>query len=259
MRLKGSPTGLLVATSIFAACASCAPDIIARGAAHELLEGAACLTEVASQARTWGAGDVFLTAPPSTSGDRTYRLPTGMLGTWVVLSRPSVGPLTITRVNSSGTTTLAFRADCSAVETFVVHASPAGDRSTRFTDDDLRDALLRHQAGGLVVYAWSPHMPLSVEGFREVAEAARRLGMTAVPVLIAHSEADFARREAERAAIPLSGLREMDSVELIQRGVQLHAPSIIAFGYGRVSALLPGYRNADGYGRFLEAFANEAQ
>ena len=202
-----------MATSIFATCASCAPDIIARGAAH------------GRQA----------------SGDRTYRLPTGKLGTWVVLSRPSVGPLTITQVNSSGTTTLAFRADCSAVETFVVHASPAGDRSTRFTDDDLRDALLRHQAGGLVVYAWSPHMPLSVEGFREVAEA------------------DFARREAERAAIPLSGLREMDSVELIQRGVQLHAPSIIAFGYGRVSALLPGYRNADGYGRFLEAFANEAQ
>ena len=55
--------------------------------------------------------------------------------------------------------------------------------------------------------------------------------------------------------IPEEGLREVASIELLLRDAQVHAPTILVFQSGRVSPALPGYRNADGYERFLRAFA----
>ena len=71
---------------------------------------------------------------------------------------------------------------------------------------------------------------------------------------MAHSDRAFAEREAIRVGMPPAGLREIASVELVQRQAQVHAPSIVIFGADRVSPVLPGYRNADGYRRYLEAF-----
>jgi hypothetical protein len=99
-------------------------------------------------------------------------------------------------------------------------------------------------------------MPLSVDGWREIDTAATALGLDALPVTFAHGDADFARREAARGGIPPAGLREIDSVELVMRDLQLHAPSILVFADGRVSPVLPGYRNADGYRSFLQNFLN---
>jgi len=133
-------------------------------------------------------------------------------------------------------------------------ARPGEDAPPPFTDADLRAALDDAGAAGLVVYAWSPHMPLSVDGWTEITSASAARGYDAIPVLIAHADPDFARREAVRGGIPAEGLREVASVELIMRDLQVHAPSILVFGTGTVSPVLPGYRNAEGYGRFLEAF-----
>ena len=73
-------------------------------------------------------------------------------------------------------------------------------------------------------------------------------------MLIAHADRGFAEREARRVGIPDVGLREVTSVELIMRDLQVHAPSILVFRSGRVSPVLPGYRNADGYRRFVGSF-----
>ena len=44
------------------------------------------------------------------------------------------------------------------------------------------------------------------------------------------------------------------SVELIERELPVHAPAIVAFLGERASPILPGYRNAAGYTRFIERF-----
>jgi hypothetical protein len=249
-------TRCFVAFSILAGVASCAPDRVRPTVAEGLIGAAPCADRVTSLMSEWGTAVTYLEAPPSYTGSHVYRFPTERLGEWVVLTLPVAGPPSLTRVESSGATGFSFDADCSVQESFVEHESPPGARAELFTDDDLRDAL-NSERGGVVIYSWSPHMPLSVDGYQEVAAAARSRGMIALPVLIAFSEAGFARREAERAGIPEAGVRQMDSVELIQRGAQLHAPSIFVFAQVGVSALLPGYRNAEGYGRFLDAFFDE--
>ena len=249
-------TRCFVAISTIAGVTACAPDRVSLAVAEGLIGAAPCADHATSLMSEWGTAATYLEAPPSYTGLHIYRFPTERLGEWVVLTLPVAGPPSLTRVESSGATGVFFDADCSVQQSFVEHESPPGPRAELFTDDDLRDAL-NSESGGVVIYAWSPHMPLSVDGYQEVAAAARSRGMTALPVLIAFSEADFARREADRAGIPEAGLRQIDSVELIQRGAQLHAPSIIVFAPEGVSALLPGYRNAEGYGRFLDAFFNE--
>lgn len=123
--------------------------------------------------------------------------------------------------------------------------------SERFTDADLHAAL--QSSPRLVVYVWSPHMPLSVDGYAEITAAARSVDAEVVPVLFAGSDKAFARREARRVGMPRRALREMASEELIRREGQLHAPSIVVFHAERAAPVLPGYRNAEGYRRYLES------
>ena len=124
----------------------------------------------------------------------------------------------------------------------------------RFTDADLRRTRSEAGEAGVVVYGWSPHMPLSGDGYVEVAAAARRLGLHVEPVLIVPADTTFARQEALRLGLPEAALRQVAATELIERELLVHAPALIAFTEGRVSPVLPGYRNAAGYARFLERF-----
>ena len=78
--------------------------------------------------------------------------------------------------------------------------------------------------------------------------------MTVEPVLISPVDTAFARAEAERVSLPPAAMRVIDSVELTARELAVHAPALIAFYRGRVSPVLPGYRNTAGYTRFLTNF-----
>ena len=75
-----------------------------------------------------------------------------------------------------------------------------------------------------------------------------------IPLLITGSDRGFAEREAARVGIPEGGLREVRSVELHFRDAQVHAPAILIVAGDRISDVLPGYRNAYGYLRYLRSF-----
>jgi hypothetical protein len=190
------------------------------------------------------------------------------LGSWVVLRRGAyaVQRVTLERWDDAHVTTRIVDDACRIHEVEGPSVRPEVDASS-FTDADLRAVVgstlgsEAQRAGargqgfaGVVVYAWSPHMPLSVDGFREIRAATTELGLRLVPVLFAGSDRDFARREAERVGMPPAALREVRSVELTMRDGQVHAPSILVFTGRRASPVLPGYRNAAGYRRYLRAY-----
>ena len=123
-----------------------------------------------------------------------------------------------------------FAGDC--VASTAEESNRPDDGLEHFTDADLRRAVSAASTDGsrgVVIYVWSPHMPLSVDGYREIATAAAAHGLCLVPLLFPGSDPDFAAAEAERAGIPDDGLREAASVELDFRDAQLHAPSILVF------------------------------
>jgi len=111
------------------------------------------------------------------------------------------------------------------------------------SDDDVR-AMLDAAPHG-VVYLWSPHMPLSVDGYRTVSEVARRMGMSFTAVLDPMSDAAYAAAVAAEAGLPKSALRTFSSIELSFRQLNLHAPAVLVFSGGHFDGLaVPGYREA---------------
>lgn len=213
-----------------------------------------CSASVLDRLKRWGASSDAIAAPasPASPTPTRLRIPTRILGDWVLLeSTPDFAPI-LTRVRAAGATVVSFASDCSFSERFTPSAAlREDDASSIFTDDELTRLA---STSAVVVYVWSPHMPLSVDGYSEIREAAEGLEVELVPVLFPASDRAFAAAAVIQGGIPLSGLREARSVELIYRSALVHAPTVIIVSGTRVSQAMPGYRNAKGYREFLTGF-----
>lgn len=198
---------------------------------------------------TWGRRGSPLGDPGSAEGGVpvSVRVPVGEIGDWVI--RTPNGDVVLV---DDGRPTIV----CGGAEHSVVgHPALDVEGQAVFTDADLLAAVRRNEAG-VAVYLWSPHMPLSVDGYAELAAAAESRGLAVEPVLFAESDHGFARREAARVDMPPSALRSVASSELVLRDAQVHAPAVIVFRGASASPVMPGYRNAAGYGRWLDAVLN---
>jgi hypothetical protein len=119
-----------------------------------------------------------------------------------------------------------------------------------FNDADL-DRLLRTERR-FVLYVWSPHMPLSVDGVHEAIRAGRALGVPVLPLLDPRADRTYAKSTAAAANLPSHALRVARSAELLRRDMFHHAPTVIAFADGRQAGpVRPGYFDAAGYEHLL--------
>lgn len=109
-----------------------------------------------------------------------------------------------------------------------------------FDDHDLA-ALLAGGARG-VIYLWSPHMPYSVQGARDVHRVAADLGLTAVLLLDPYAEPALTEQVLRAQRLPASAARRVRARALLERGVTQHFPTVVVFERGRLDAqMLPGY------------------
>ncbi len=234
MRSPWSPPG----AALLAALALASPTAARQGPA-------ACAADVERQLAAWGI-QTPARPQPVTGAGLLRHWPTARLGEWVVEARDAAGTR-LRLVTPATITTRAWSATCAATESAAPRRSPGGPR---FTDDDLR-ALV---AGGRgVVYVWSPHMPLSVEGYRPIVEAAAARGLAVTAVLDPGADRRFAEAERQRGDLPAAALRVADSVELLFRDVLIHAPAVQAYGNGGLAgSAFPGFHTAAEYGAFLD-------
>lgn len=128
---------------------------------------------------------------------------------------------------------------------------PVGHNSV-FSDDDLEDLLRSRRAGGLI-YVWSPHMPYSVKGLRDMAVLGARVGMPVTPLLDPYAETTLSVRVVQEAELPREALRSLASPTLFARGATLHFPTLLVFAHGRLAEqMLPGYTSPAVYETFIE-------
>lgn len=213
----------------------------------QLVSGSVCADAVEHQLSTWHAGSEVLKTAGGPVGGAVYRIATNELGVWITLHQPKgLFTTSVFLTNARETLRVDFGADCEP--RWSSTRSPA-DLADAFTDEDLKAVLARHDR--VVVYLWSPHLPLSVEGYAEIAAATSTAGFELVAV--AHGAADpgFVRRAADEHGIPVEATRPMSSVELLFRDLAVHTPSILVFANGTASAPLPGYRNRAAYAAHL--------
>ncbi len=185
--------------------------------------------------------------PGAADGGVVRHWPTATLGTWVV-EVERAGAASLVRMEPDRITRIEWSASCVAAET-TRHRPHVPE--PRFDDDDLQRLVAGHGRG--VIYLWSPHMPLSVDGFRAVRAAAEARGLAVHAVLDPAADRAFAAASLAAAGLPATALRVADSVELTFRDVVLHAPSIQAYGGGHLrGSAFPGYHSAEEYGAFLD-------
>ena len=246
---------------MIAAAACSAPD---PGGDHLSTEASSaldllrCSAEVRDVLNSSGALLEPFNGPPTGTGGRVLRFRSEELGRWYVVTQESTGQLVAVERSPRGDRAWDFGEGCESVSRPDVGGAPPdeifGAETGIFTDADLAAAIGESAPNPVVVYLWSPHMPLSVDGVAEIRQAGALTGVRVEVVQIAHGDLDFALREAARVGMPPEALRVASSVELLMRDGQVHAPSIIIFTEDRVSPVLPGYRNAEGYARFIDAF-----
>lgn len=228
----------------------------------EALGGVACADEAWAAVLAWGARGTGRPEPGGLAGRTAtdaWRFPTAEVGVWVRVATRAGAPPRLARVAAEAVEERSFDDACRPVRESR-RIEPGEGQATRrtanvFTDDDLRGALRGGDgASSVVVYLWSPHMPLSVDGWPEIVQASARVGARVVPVLFPDGDRGFAEREAARVGMPVTGLREASSVDLTFRDALVHAPAILVYTADGVSPVLPGYRDAGGYERYLRDF-----
>lgn len=229
-----------------AAWVICLTAVVAGAAAGQPAGSGPCGAAVAQQRRIWRV------VPPARPQPRDGELelwhwPTTRLGVWVAEAQWPGGARLI-RLTPAAASLMEWSPTCAV--TASERPRPAA-AAPRFSDRDLAAAIDRAPRG--VIYAWSPHMPLSVDGYRAIAQAAAARGLPVEVVLDPAADRAFAAAEVTRGRLPAAALRVSDSVELLFRDVHVHAPAAQLWAGGRLAgSALPGFHTAAEYGAFLD-------
>ena len=119
-----------------------------------------------------------------------------------------------------------------------------------FTDDHLQALMKQHGAG--IVYAWSPHMPMSIDGIATVRRVAKAMKVEVFMTLDPHASGKAARLSAARMGWSNDSMKRLESVALFRRGMGNHYPVLIVFSKGKlVGPLFPGLKSEGTYTKFI--------
>jgi hypothetical protein len=210
-----------------------------------------CAAAIDALVSEWRATGEILRAPGSGDGRDVFRLATDERGVFIVLQLHSDSKeATLGRASASGATWVSFDEECRASRR---DASPTGESLPPGGYDDSELAAdLAENDGVLVVFLWSPHMPISVDAYFEIADACRALSLPLRAVTDPSSDPGYVLRVASSREIPAEARAPLASAELLFRDLAVHAPSVLVFSPNGVTAPLPGFRDRKAYRAFLE-------
>lgn len=215
------------------------------------LAGDPCAEKVAKQLNRWSTSQNWK-LEGTESSTKTYLSPTPEIGSWMELQLPQKGQGRVTlRTPNKIVDFFWDRQTCkSAVSTTPLRYN-ASKMKTRFTDEDLQKLVDRSEAG--LIYAWSPHMPLSMSGMRQARKAAEKLGIPMTVVLDPHANDKIASRSAVKSKMDASALKKIESIELINRKMCMHFPAVLLYSNGKiVGPVYAGYKPEERYVQFIK-------
>lgn len=209
----------------------------------ELREKHPCRVPIDTLLADWAPRPFWEEVVTSASGARAFRTQGEQLGTMIELTLHDDGEAEATRLTARTALTTSWNPiDCMARVSLDTYAA-SKPAHPAFTDEDLKAVLASHPKG--VIYAWSPHMHLSLKALPGLRAAAAKLGLKIVPVLDPSAEPSFSRESAGKGGLAAKDLRRIESVELLGRGMTLHYPTLLVFSGGKLSRrMIAGFRDA---------------
>lgn len=192
----------------------------------------------------WKVGNSVFKTPGLLDNSFTYRMPTQTVGQWILMENKKHG-LRMSKVDSTKSESKSWDKNC-AVTTLEENHPPKQYVDKEFTDKTFKTLLAQHPVG--IIYLWSPHMLLSVEGINELGEITKELGISYDVLLDSNANADFAKTTAEKIGVKRGVLRKNNSLELFFRNFTVHAPSLLLYKNGEIiGPVIPGYRSPKHY------------
>lgn len=188
-----------------------------------------------------------------------YRSPTAKIGAWLELRVFENGNTESDYVTAQKKLNVAW--DSHTCRPQISSKAIALDKQrmdASFSDATLREAVRRYPAG--IIYAWSPHMPFSVAGTKAIRRAAEKLHTKLFLVLDPHADPQIAEKVAVKHHFSPGSLAPIESIEMFNRGILNHFPSVILFSHGKIlSRTIPGLKTATVYADLIEDQLVKAQ
>ena len=247
MATRGRRTARGVSTLISVVLCLVTPVGAAR---FDLPAGIRCADAVRDHWEQWQPRDQMRRVAPQPPESARYLWPTPRLGVWLDLRVSADGEASLARVAPDRSTELTWDEACRVTVRERLSSIDGAGGADSVTDADLERHAARTRR--FVVYLWSPHMPLSVDGVRHAYVAAARLGLDLYAVVDPRADRAYGEKVAREVGLPPGATRRAASVELTFRDLLVHAPSLLVYVDGRATGpAVPGYRDAAGYERVM--------
>ena len=215
-----------------------------------LAETLACQPQLQEQLMQWGGtGPGFKEAAPR-AADSRYTIATDKIGRWIVLSS-SDAQLEMVRLDESRLEHIQWDENCRAtVSSKTLLSTPAPED---YSDSNLRTLLSQTDAG--LIYLWSPHMLLSVDGVKELQHLSEELGLSFRVLLHPDADSGFARTTVQNGTATRCGFAASSQPGVVFPQYD-HSRAItnrfIKNGQFRGPAI-PGYKHPEHYRQVIQA------
>lgn len=196
----------------------------------------------------WKVANRIFKKPGIIDNSFIYRMPTQTVGQWILIENKKHG-LRMSKVDSTKNESKSWDKDC-AVTSQMENYPPKQYVNNEFTDRSLKTLLVQHPVG--IVYLWSPHMLLSVEGINELNEITKELGISYDVLLDSNANTSFAKATAIKIGLKKDIFRKNSALELFFRNFSVHSPSLLLYKNGEIiGPIIPGYRSPTHYKQLI--------
>ncbi|MDG0816808.1 hypothetical protein [Bdellovibrio svalbardensis] len=124
--------------------------------------------------------------------------------------------------------------------------------SSYFSNADLESTLRSGEVDNVMIFTWSPHMPLSIKGLDEAIQFTKSNKIKLIVVLDPNCDFSLAQKVAFKHQWPDTYLKTIQSSKLIERGLRVHYPSYLLIKHGSFSGpTTPGYKSKEELDRMI--------
>lgn len=186
--------------------------------------------------------------------EHIFRAPTEAVGKWVEVAFNG-SDVDLRLFNEKAVLTTKFDKRCKTTAGLLAHKMKSSlsdkQRTYKVMHDTEIAGLLEQKKSG-VIFLWSPHKRISVEGLKQILQAGKESKVPVYPVVDADSDPKAVDQVVKELKLAKKDIYFLDSFDLQYRGFRLHHPSLIVFNDGKfTSQVRRGYEDAFVYKDYL--------
>jgi hypothetical protein len=185
----------------------------------------------------------------------SYKSATQKIGHWVFITKKKSEATFVASVTRHSRTIVKWQTPKCTPQVSVGVIPRAKYLGSVFSDTELEQILSKNQRG--FILSWSPHMPFSALALAAARKVAKAMNLRLTIVMDSGADpvaaTKFIKEKDLSSFLDSEKLVRDDSEELIQRGLEIHFPTVIAYSHGQLSShILPGYAEAELYEKYLK-------